>query len=121
MYSTSIDAGGSAHLQEVENLKMSSIERTAIQATDEAIEAAFSAHGYGICADADERDLSYAPAEELARFKAARNGWAERGTVLTNTVDAFVVERVQPFKGARRRDVVVIRFGDFVAIYGMDH
>ncbi len=95
---------------------MASVDRTQVPASDDEIEAAFSAYGYGLTVE----ELSFGPVEEMDHFKAARAKWAEPGQIFESTDTAFIVERVQPFKGSRRRDVVVLRFGDFVAIDGMD-
>jgi hypothetical protein len=67
-----------------------------------------------------EEDLSFGPASEMLRFKEARRRWSQPGTVIRSDDEVFHVEGAQAFKGQRRRDIVIIRFGDVVAIHGLD-
>lgn len=92
------------------------IAREKIDATDEQIEAAFDELGYGCCADG----LVYGLADEIEKFRQARKEWSDPGRIETDTTDVLVVEKCQATRGQPRRDVAMIRFGEFCAIYGLD-
>ena len=97
------------------------IARHLITATNDQIESAFSALGYGISADPEYGDdLSYGPAREMDEFRRDRLAWNCPGHIVTDTADALEIQGAQARKGQRRRDVVMIRFGEFVAILGLD-
>jgi len=91
------------------------IAREQLAETDEQIEAAFDALGY--CCSADS--LAYGLADELNNFRVARKSWTDPGRVETDEPSCIVIERCQAVRGQTRRDVVLIRFGEFCAIYGM--
>ena len=100
---------------------MPSYSRDRIPASDDEIATAFSKLGYGISADPEcGDDLSYGPAAEIDEFRTARRAWHNPGKVITHTPDALEIIGAQTRKGQRRRDVVLIRFGEYCAIYGMD-
>jgi len=83
--------------------------RTDIKLTDEEIEAAFSALGYGVTID----DVVLTR-ETLDNFATAVAGYASHGRVESRKAGghpALVVERAQARKGQPRNDLVVIDFG----------
>ena len=92
------------------------IAREQLVETDEQIEAAFDELGYGCCADG----LGYGLADEIEKFRQARKAWADAGRIETDTPDVLVIEKCHATRGQPRRDVVLIRFGEFCAIYGLD-
>ena len=86
---------------------MTDVPRTQIQASDEEIETAFSNLGYSLTVE----DLSFGAADEISAFRTIRKQWAKLGRVSTDAAATA---------GQRKRDVVIIRFGKYCAIYGMD-
>ena len=91
---------------------MTVIERQKIAASDEQIEGAFEAAGIMTTA----ADLLYMPASEMDAVRAARKNWAEAGTVTVDTADTLIIEGAQSAKGQPRRDITMIKLGDFCAI-----
>jgi len=74
--------------------KITSAPRALITASNDEIEAAFQALGYGVSADPEYgEDVCYGPASEMEDFRAARQNWLNPGRV---------------------------KFGAYCAIYGMD-
>lgn len=92
------------------------IGREQITATDEEIEAAFDRLGYAVTADT----LAYGLADEIEKFRQARKTWSDPGRIEEDTPDVLVVEKCQAVRRQPRRDVVLVRFGDYCAIYGLD-
>lgn len=102
---------------------MNDIDRENIQATNEEIEAAFEEHA-GIALSADPEygcDVSFGPASEMDAFRHDRMQWRNPGQLETDTEEVLYIRDAQALKGQRRRDVVLIRFGEYCAIYGMDN
>jgi hypothetical protein len=95
---------------------MTHIAREKISATDDEIEAAFDDLGYGLTVD----DLSFGPADEIENFRRDRREWSDPGRVVEDEPERLVIERAQAVRGQPRRDIALIRFGDYVAIMGMD-
>lgn len=93
---------------------MAIVDRSLISATDDEIEAAFDAEGFCVSLS----DLTFATADEFDLIKVARKGWNELGSIRDDEPNVWAVERAQPMKGQPRRDVMIIRFGDFIAIDG---
>jgi hypothetical protein len=95
---------------------MTHISREALPQTDAEIEAAFDALGYGLCVS----DLSYFPSDEMDAIRAARRDWSDPGRIETDDPNHLVITRAQATRGQTRRDVVVVRFGAYCAVYGAD-
>lgn len=93
---------------------MTYVSRDLLPQTDEEIEAAFDDEGFCVSIS----DLTFATADEFEVIKAARKGWNELGSIRDDEPNLWAVERAQPMKGQPRRDVMIIRFGDFIAIDG---
>lgn len=95
---------------------MTSRSREDLPQTDEEIESAFDALGYGLTVD----DLSFGDADEIEAFRQNHTRWNKPGRVTKNTADVLVIEAAQAVKGQRPRDVALVRFGEFCAIMGCD-
>jgi hypothetical protein len=93
---------------------MTYVDRTNLSQSDEEIEAAFDAEGF--CPMIS--DLTFATADEFEIIKADRENWNLRGEIRDDEENVWAVENAQPMKGQPRRDVMIIRFGDFIAIDG---
>jgi hypothetical protein len=92
------------------------IAREQLTETDEEIEAAFDELGYGLCVE----NLAFGMADEIEKFRQARKNYSDPGRIEDDTPDLLVIEKCQATRGQARRDVALIRFGEFCAIYGMD-
>lgn len=97
---------------------MTQIDRNLIDLTDDQIEQLFEDVA-NIALAADE-DVVYGPASEIDDFRAHRKGWARPGLVERDDQEAFVVREAAALKGQPKRDIVLIRVGDYVAIHGTD-
>ena len=96
---------------------MVSIARDMISATDEEIEEAFSEVAQiGLTVD----NLCFGDLAEIDAFRSARSGWSSPGNIETDDETGFHVSRAAARKGQSRRDIVLIPFGEFCAIYGVD-
>lgn len=95
---------------------MTEVSRDLIPLTDDEIEARFEEYGYGLCVS----NLSFAPAEEIDHFRAARVGWALPGEIEYDEPGLFVVSDARATKGQAKRDIAIIVFGEVAAIYGAD-
>jgi hypothetical protein len=100
---------------------MTSIARELISASNLEIEAAFEKLGYSVSADPEYGlDISFGPASEIDEFRKNHSGWSDPGHLVTNTPDALEIIGARASRGQRKREVVLIRFGQYCAIYGMD-
>lgn len=97
---------------------MTNIAREKIQATDEEIEQAFEATHVAGCPTIEE--LCFGLLSEFDNFKNARKKWAIPGRIIKDTDNCFVVEGARAMKNQEKRTVCLIRFGEYVAISGMD-
>ena len=96
---------------------MTDIARELLPQSDEEIEEAFnSLHLVGLAID----DLCFGPATEIDDFRRGRKEWAKPGRVVRDDGRVFAVEEAQAMRGQARRTVILIRFGDYCGIYGMD-
>jgi hypothetical protein len=59
-----------------------------------------------------------AAAESGMGVRTASMGWAQPGEIEEDTGDVLFLRDAQPIKGDSRRKVIVVRFGDFCAVYG---
>lgn len=83
--------------------------RNEIDLTDEAIEAIFDETPYGVTID----DVVFTR-ETLEDYRDARKNYNESGHLSDEVFGGFpaiMIERAQPFRGDRRKDVVVVDFG----------
>jgi hypothetical protein len=78
--------------------------------TDKQIEEAFATAGDDIGLDITADEVVWT-ADTIDDFRAARNGYAEPGRILDITPTSLCVAKVQPHRGDRRRDLVVVDFG----------
>lgn len=97
---------------------MIQIDRNLISLTDEQIEQLFEDYARIILAA--DGDVIYGPASEIEVFRSARKSWARPGVVDHDDDEALVISDCAAVKGQPKRDVVLIRIGDYVAIHGMD-
>ena len=100
---------------------MTQIDRKMIQATDEQIEAALEAAlpQYPKPLVTIE-DVTFGSLNEMDHFRQALASWRRPGTVIRDDADALVIEMASATKGQAQRDIALVRFGDYVAIYGVD-
>lgn len=96
---------------------MTDIARELLSESDEEIEETFnSLYLVGLAID----DLCFGPAAEIDDFRSGRRQWANPGRVVRDDDRVFAVEGAQAVRGQARRTVILIRFGEYCAIYGMD-